>query len=263
MKGDLLSMEISISSRRVPTFLLFIVAPLLIAGLAVGFVKHVLGHGTFLGLARLFILNGEANVPTWFSSMELGLCAGLLALVAMAEKQKANRFWRHWMGLEFIFTFLSMDETAQIHEWSSSMVQMIPHLHHFTGAWHLPYVLTMLVLGYAYLPFLAHLPAATRRFFILSGIAYVGGAFGMEFIEQRLEDLHLISGMPLYLMETLGEAGEMLGLVLFAYSLLSYLRDHVTVIRLRFDDCQTESMPAYRDKVTFDHATLVETGVPN
>jgi hypothetical protein len=78
---------------------------------------HVLTDG-----AEVFNLDAEANVPTWYSSAKL-LCIAVAALAAWhAEGADAARGLKVlpnrwlWLAAVGLFTVMSMDETAQIHE---------------------------------------------------------------------------------------------------------------------------------------------------
>ena len=67
-------------------------------------------------LHELINLDGEANLPTWFSSFQLALIAlsfWTLAARARATERPSRRFLRTSGGF---FLLLSMDETAMFHE---------------------------------------------------------------------------------------------------------------------------------------------------
>ena len=59
---------------------------LLIAGIATQWSARVLGKDHLLGLVRFFDLDAEANLPTWFSSSTLLLCALVLAGIDGQER---------------------------------------------------------------------------------------------------------------------------------------------------------------------------------
>jgi hypothetical protein len=66
-------------------------------------------------LSRFFDLGAERNLPTWFSATQLASVGFLLGVFAIDRIRKHERPW----GVVFAalaFLFLSLDETAQLHE---------------------------------------------------------------------------------------------------------------------------------------------------
>lgn len=65
-----------------------------------------------------FDLNGEANIPSWFSSTQLFAVAALAAYAALAEcaAWRAPLSRSGWWLASAIFLYLSLDEAAQLHE---------------------------------------------------------------------------------------------------------------------------------------------------
>lgn len=74
------------------------------------------GHDFVYGLSPLVDLDNEANLPTWFSSAQL-LAAGLISFLIHVDRRGAGeKFAVHWVGLGFVMLYLSLDETAGLHE---------------------------------------------------------------------------------------------------------------------------------------------------
>ncbi|HEX5878718.1 MAG TPA: hypothetical protein VF468_10405 [Actinomycetota bacterium] len=65
---------------------------------------------------RLFDVNSEGNVPSWFSSMLLMGCALVAALLAALVRRAGGRDARCWAGLAVILSLLSLDEAVALHE---------------------------------------------------------------------------------------------------------------------------------------------------
>lgn len=105
-------MTIVFIPKKVVRFLGAIVVCLIIANM-VGIVSKY-----YFGSSRiaLFELDREANIPTLYSSVTILLCAGLLAVIAVAEKRQQRRQYIYWLVLALTFLFLSIDETAGLHE---------------------------------------------------------------------------------------------------------------------------------------------------
>ena len=76
---------------------------------ACGPLTNVINHG-----GHLFDLGTEGNVPTWFSTMQLGLVALALAVAAIRNKDAGGAKGRWWM-LVLLFVYLSLDEATDLH----------------------------------------------------------------------------------------------------------------------------------------------------
>ncbi len=118
-------------------------------------------------------LSHEGNLPTWFSSSLLLLCA--LAAGSIARTRPPGR--RHWWGLAIGFSYASLDEAVGIHENLGGNFDTSGVLYF---DWVIPAIAILAVLAAIYLPFVRALPARTRTRLIVAGVIYVGGALLME-----------------------------------------------------------------------------------
>jgi hypothetical protein len=85
--------------------------------IALAFVLHLtLGLSDSGLIARQLHPGREANIPTWYSSVQWGLAGGLLALYAANAPRHLKRGLRLYLPAVAAFA-LSIDETAAIHEW--------------------------------------------------------------------------------------------------------------------------------------------------
>lgn len=170
---------------------------------------------------RLFGLDHEANIPTWFSSALLLADAALLGWIAMSRRAREAPFWRHWSALALMFLFMSLDETAQIHE---MLVRPTRHLLDLGGALHFSWVvpagILMLIFGAAYFRFLRELPAGTGRLFLLSGTVFLLGALGMESLSALFATQAGKTSVAYGIATSAEEFLEMAGIVLFLKALL-------------------------------------------
>ncbi len=138
---------------------------------------HARSHAPAVEVLVGFLsLSYEGNLPTWYASSLLLLCAVQLGLIARALPAGDRLRW-HWWLLVVLFAYMSLDETVELHE----------HLggHLDTGGvlyfdWVIPAAAVVVLLGLLFLPFLRRLPATSRRRFVLAGALYVGGALLME-----------------------------------------------------------------------------------
>ncbi|TFH41089.1 MAG: hypothetical protein E4H01_15480, partial [Lysobacterales bacterium] len=74
------------------------------------------GHDHIRGFARLFKLDAEMNVPTWFSTVQLFLASMLAFMIYLDRRLDGTRYVAHWSGLGFIMLYISLDEAISLHE---------------------------------------------------------------------------------------------------------------------------------------------------
>lgn len=200
-------------------------ACLILAHLAMQWLMYGEGHDHVFGLTRLFDLDEEANLPTWFSSLLLLVAAVLLARIA-ADASRGNGAAHYWWVLAAGFALMSIDEVAMVHELFndpqriSSASRSSPLL---TYTWVVPYALLVAGLGIYFVRFLALLPLATRIRFIVAGGVYVGAALGLEFIEGFVVRLQGHDSIEDSLLTTMQELLEISGVILFIDALLRHL----------------------------------------
>lgn len=150
-------------------------------------------------------------------------------LAAIWSNSKDSRFRRHWGMLSLIFLFLSLDETACIHENVDSLISRFVHTSGiFAYAWVIPGGLFTLAIFLSSLKFLRHLPARTRREFIIAGAIYVSGALGWEMIGGWYDTIHGSRNLIYMTLTVCEEAFECVGIALFIRSLLIYLKELAT-----------------------------------
>ena len=222
--------------KRVATLLLVVVLCLALASFAGQISKYFLGHDTVLGLVRVFNMESEHNIPTWFSSSMLLVCGLLLGMVAFTKRVEGARYAAHWSGLSIIFLYMSLDEAIQIHEkWDKPMEALVGSGDFFSHGWTIPAALLVFAFALTYLRFLAHLPTRTRLVFIVAGFIYVAGALGMENVSGGYELRHGRENMTYVMLAGVEEILEMLGVVVFVYALLSYLQSELKDLPVRLD----------------------------
>jgi hypothetical protein len=182
--------------------------------------KNIL-DGARTDLVYFLGLGYEGNLPTWYSSTLLLLCSLQLAMIATVKTERRAPFATHWWGLAAIFLYISMDETAQVHENAG-------HWFDFNGllfyGWVIPASVVVLVIGVWYLKFLWHLPRRTRTQFVLSGGIYIGGALCLDYVLGYWIDRTGKKDLTYCLIDLVQESLEIFGVTLFLCSLTEYLR---------------------------------------
>jgi hypothetical protein len=231
---------IPVSAKRWTSILSVVVMMLVAASVCASFLSFLPVQDPFLqqvrgSLVRLAWVDGEGNIPTWYSASALLLCSFVLAVIAIAHRQSGIRYGAHWAGLALIFAFLSMDETVQIHELAITPLRDAFHTTgYFYYGWVIPAAVCVLLFVLAYLKFLVNLPTRTRWLFLISGAIYVVGALGLEALSGKQASLHG-EQTPLYhAIVTFEELFEMMGVVLFIYALLDYLSRQFPTVSFRF-----------------------------
>jgi len=214
-------MELNLDVRRVGRVLLMAVTIVATAGLVSELGRYVFDMPGADYMVSVFSLSYEGNFPTWYSSAQLSVAAVLLFTIAVASRQAGRRFIAHWFVLGAAFLYISLDEVVTIHEKMNGWFDMDGALYY---GWIIPAGTFVLVMGLSYLPFLKHLPARTRRRFIVAGCLYVGGALLMEIPLGLWRDSAGTSANLGYaLIDFVEETMEMLGICLFITALVDHL----------------------------------------
>lgn len=219
----------NLSPQKITKFLLTIIALLVLLNLGERIIVHWYNatHQEQI-ISQYFNFDQEANLPSLYSALALGFCSYLLALISTIQQARKTKYVKHWKALSLIFLGLAIDEACSLHELS------IPFLRGAIDAqgilyftWVIPAFLLLIIFLIVFRKFILSLPTQTKTLFILAGIVYVSGTLGMELIGGYLADTsgyNTVYGIASSIEELL----EMLGIVIFIYSLLSYIQSHFT-----------------------------------
>lgn len=204
------------------------ISALLLLSLAGQIAKYSFDMPTGFGLIRLFYVDEENNLPSWYQSVAYLFAAALLALIALPHWRQQAPFARHWAGLAAIFLFLSLDETGSLHESTIEPLQRLIGVP--SGAWAPTWVvlgvIAVAALGLAYLRFMLHLSWRERVQVVLAAALLVGGAIGMEMANSAVDlgpEIARKQTFAYALMVHAEEGLEMLGLAVFIDFLLARL----------------------------------------
>ena len=234
-----LNTAIPVSAKRCAFALALGVAVLIAASTGASLLSLVDVRDPFLrevreSVVRLAWVDGEGNIPTWYSAALLLISCLLLSAIARVHRRKGLGFVGHWLILSLVFLYLSLDETAQLHELS------IPPIRSAFGTtgllyygWIVPAGICVALLVLSYQRFLRNLPPRTRHLFLLAGAVFVSGAIGVEAVSGLQASVHGEESLAYHVIITLEELLEMSGVVLFIYALLDYMGHQIS--RLSFD----------------------------
>lgn len=211
-------MNFSIKPKTFLMVLITIIGLMLIANTVVLIIQTQVGRP----ILRILHFGEEQNIPTLYSSFTLFFAGVLLFIIGLAHK-KISASGIPWFGLALIFTFLSLDEFAMIHERSIGPVRtLLDTSGYLFFAWVIPYGVGLLLLFAIYAKFLFRLPKRTLHLFLTSGFLFVLGAIGIEMIEGQVIATRGY-GFVFQMCQTVEELLEMLGVALFIYALLDYM----------------------------------------
>ncbi|HUH00396.1 MAG TPA: hypothetical protein VML75_00295 [Kofleriaceae bacterium] len=191
-------------------------AVVILLGLGVE-VWHAYSHDAAVEALTPFLsLSYEANLPTWYAASLLLACAIVLGLIACDAGAPLRRYW--W-GLAIMFGYMSLDESAELHERLGGLVG--------TGGvlyfdWVIPAAIIVGAIGLIYLPFLRRLPAATRRHFVVAGAIYVTGALLMELPLGWWTERAGADNLTYALIDWVEESLEITGATWFLTALIAY-----------------------------------------
>ncbi len=229
--------KLNISGSRLFRFLLFLILGIAIVSFAAVIAKASLPDYPLRDmLGDILSVNSETSIPTFYSAYGLLTCSFLLGFVAYLTKLRQEKFLRHWQLLSLVFLYLSLDEALSFHE------KAVEPLREFFGtegflyfAWVIPAAILVAVFLVGYLSFLMALPKRIRQLFLIAGGVFVAGAIGMEMVGGKVLSLQL-SEAAYILTSTCEEFLEMLGVIIFLYALLAYLRLKLVNINISFTD---------------------------
>ncbi len=199
---------------------------LILMHLSLAAIRQYTGPGFLKIPSRLFHLDREANLPTlfcvtlWFSNA-LGFC-----LLGRSEQR------RIWYFLAVGFLFFSIDEFTSIHE---SLVGVIRQHFECSGifyfAWIIPYGLVFLLTAICLTSAVFALGKRVMMIYLAAAALFLTGSIGLE----ALEGLHLEKHDPdwlYFLLMTLEESLEMLGLMVLLFGTMSMLAERNTSVHV-------------------------------
>ncbi len=158
-------------------------------------------------------LSYEGNLPTWLSSGLLLACAVVAGSIASAR----GPLHRHWWGITAVAAWMSLDETAELHEHLGGLVGGTGVLYF---DWVIPAAVLLAVLALVYVPFVRALQAATRMRLVIAAAIYVGGALVMELPLGWWTEHHGTDGLGYALIDWVEETLEMVGVSLALVALV-------------------------------------------
>jgi hypothetical protein len=231
--------------QKLPRLLTSIFCVLFVFNLLTIIISYKTGYHSVYGLLDQFNFNKEGNIPTYYSLINLLLAAVLLFSIYSNDKINNLGDRKYWLSLSIIFLYLSIDESAKIHEMLTRPMGEILNLFSISSRWlFFPWVIVgiiiVLVLAVYLLKFYLHLPLRFKLLFGISAALFVGGAIGMEIIDGFFAAYYSEDSLTYHLLTTLEESMEMIGAIVFIKALIDYLQS----LQLKTDVIKSSSLKA-------------------
>lgn len=230
--------QLAIDRQAVARTLATMIALLLAASLLGQISRFEFGHDQVFGLVRLFNVNAENNIPTFFSVLLAIGSAALLAIIGLASRQHEKNDRPYWFTLAAGFLFLAYDEAFQVHEQLGDPMRHLmgnTHLGLFYFGWVVPGIAIVGLLALLFLKFLLRLPARTRRWLLFSGCVYLGGALGMELVGGKYFEAYGQDTLMYSVLTTIEEGLEMSGFATLIYTLLGHIAQACAMVEFRIN----------------------------
>ncbi|WGU40493.1 MULTISPECIES: hypothetical protein [unclassified Phenylobacterium] len=180
-------------------------------------------------LFELFDLNGENNVPTWFTALVWAMAAGL-AMVASRREFSSDSVMRwSWFLLGGVFLLLSLDEVGSLHERllglaGDTIKRSFGLADSFYYSWAPMGMLAVILVAGLFIPFMLRIPRGVAARLILAAGVFLSGSLAIETIGSSYEagwiastEMFRISWHRLIFVE---EVLEMIGAILAVHALL-------------------------------------------
>jgi hypothetical protein len=188
-------------------------------------IGFITGHFSVYGILDLFEFHKERNFPTYFSSITLLFAALLLYSIYSFHKHNAQSDSKYWLALSIIFLLLSIDDFVSVHERLNDFLTASFTLGGiFHWIWVIPAMIICLILAGFFLKFYLRLPHRYKWLFGLSALLLVGGAVGVEMFDGYVNSTGTSPPWLLFTSFTVKESMEMVGVLLFLYSLTDYIK---------------------------------------
>jgi hypothetical protein len=172
---------------------------------------------------RLFYVDHEANVPTWWSAMLLLASGAVAALQAARSRRVLDRRWLDWLTLAALFVALAADEAASLHELLQKPVRSLLG----SESWLrypliVPGTLVAIVLVVRFRRFLRTL-GPTRRRLAIAAAVFAAGALGFETLGGWFAPEAIGPNTTYLALTTIEEALEMTGATLALLALVRHV----------------------------------------
>lgn len=230
-------MTLTISMRKLLNYFFAIIIILILLSVSSQIYKFEFNSGQDRYITNMLNVDKEMNFPTLYATLTLFFCSFLIFVIGKTKKQFKDKFYLHWLILGLIFFFMGIDEILMLHEQLSAPVRGTLNTEGILYfSWLIPAAIFLVLFLFAYLKFFFSLNKYFRILFLSSAVLYVFGAFGMEVIGSRIIVSYGQNNLFYALITNIEELFEMIGILVFIYSLLSYIKIYIQNLNLRIID---------------------------
>ncbi|MEO0513799.1 MAG: hypothetical protein AAF086_00705 [Planctomycetota bacterium] len=140
-------------------------------------------HPVAYRLVRKFSFDLEMTVPAWFSTLLIAAAAWICTRLAYRAWVGRERGRVGWVIFAAGLWFVSVDENISIHEMLiHPMSELIGRSGVFYFGWIVVYVPLLLIFVWLVWPAVASMQRDARRWCVIAGVTFVGGAVGCEMV---------------------------------------------------------------------------------
>jgi hypothetical protein len=179
--------------------------------------------------SRMFNVDQEINIPTWFNQF-LFLYAALLAMIASFFASRSTLEKVYWRAVGTFCVLLSLDEVAGFHE---LLIDPLRGRYELTGIWYQSWTIVGIILiGLAsilFVRFFWELPRKVMVIMLLGAALHVTGSIGFEMIGGN--HLSLYGYDNFYIATaTMEEYLEMMGVTIFLFGIMVHVRTRISML---------------------------------
>jgi hypothetical protein len=172
---------------------------------------------------RLFYVDLETNVPTWWSAMLLLASASTAGLLARAAYRTGDDRWLDWLTLAVLFVAMASDEAASLHELLQKPIRAALG----SETWLrypliLPGLIVAVVIALHFRRFMRTI-GATRRRLVIAGAIFALGALVFEMIGGWFAPEAIGANTTYLALTTTEETLEMAGATMALIALLRHV----------------------------------------
>jgi hypothetical protein len=220
VRGTSGGIAIEVSPRRLDRALTLVIVALVVLSTAA-----IWAYGRWpeaQRVHRMFYLDYETNVPTWWSAMLLLASAAAAGFLARAARSVGDGRWPHWLALALLFAAMAADEAASLHELMQKPLRAVLGTTWLRYPLIVPGVIVGVVLAFHFRRFMWTI-GATRRRLAIAGAIFALGALVFEMFGGWFAPEAVGASTTYEVLMTIEETLEMIGAAMVLIALLRHV----------------------------------------